>query len=518
MRETAAALLILLACTPGAASPPADAGGWGRDVNPGAGEAVLAEARPGLVEIVRASAADRPARIEAFAERARWSAEAWKRFRDPELKPLFLRLAQDADWRTAHRALLALESYGGDDVLVTAWGLLFHSEARLREKAAITCIRTWSANGARGCSQGDWKGALGSLIATEGDPHVRACLEALRRRAEGRLQPQQVHEEYTTRDGNGLLWTPFLSGMDGVKEAAPGWEPKGVSQAGGGGKLPPAGSWTTPLLGYGSEEVPGTSLQPFAHPRGNGVVHTGRDVGACLDGSGYYAVADGVVRFVHSGGDMGTLLVTEHRLDARRSVCAVTMHGGAAVFVKGGERVSAGQLIGTMGMGFSPENGGHFAHLHFGLYPGPFDAAHNHGYKQRADGLLDWLDPARWLPLLADLGGTPEGTDPGTAVAMVVQATRLRKAGYPGRAKEVAEEGMKRFKVSEGGKGFRDLLDGWNRDDAFTKGLRGERAVEAVEASFWAPRSSADLVAKREAGLAALRPEYGNTDLAPRLK
>jgi hypothetical protein len=50
-----------------------------------------------------------------------------------------------------------------------------------------------------------------------------------------------------------------------------------------------------------------------------------------------------------------------------------------------------------MGLGYSIENGGHFAHLHLGLYPGPFQVTHNYGYKPAKDGLADWIDPAKAL-------------------------------------------------------------------------------------------------------------------------
>jgi hypothetical protein len=47
-----------------------------------------------------------------------------------------------------------------------------------------------------------------------------------------------------------------------------------------------------------------------------------------------------------------------------------------------------------MGLGYSFENGGHFAHLHLGMYPGPFQPDHNYGYKHASEGLDDWLDPS----------------------------------------------------------------------------------------------------------------------------
>jgi len=330
-----------------------DAGGWGRDVNTGTAGPLLEAARPDLARIVKAKEADRAALVEEYAsQKANARCEAWKRVRNPELKPLLLRLLASPEWHTVHRALFALEYFEGADILPAAWNLLFHDERRVREKAAVTCIKTWTAEGAKRCSRGDWKGALESLLATEKDRHVRRCLEALQARAEGRLAPQRVYEEFTVKGADGLVATPVLEGMDRARAVAPGYAAKGVSQAGGGSalKLPVGDAWTTPLLGWGEEEVPGTSLQPFANPRENGMVHTGRDCGACMDGSGYYAIADGVVKLVHSGSDMGTLLVLEHHADAKRVACAVYMHGGDTVFVKGGDRVAAGQLLGSMGM------------------------------------------------------------------------------------------------------------------------------------------------------------------------
>jgi murein DD-endopeptidase MepM/ murein hydrolase activator NlpD len=154
------------------------------------------------------------------------------------------------------------------------------------------------------------------------------------------------------------------------------------------------------------EEVPGIHLQPFENPRKNAtLVHTGQDVGGCLDGAGLYAIGDGFVRFIATGSDCGTLIVVEHRFAAAAAakdapddrdahLTAVYMHAGGTVFVEAGESVSTGQLLGTVGLSFSIENGGQFAHLHFGLYRGPFRVGHNYGYQPAAQELGSWLGPA----------------------------------------------------------------------------------------------------------------------------
>ncbi|MGQ0614133.1 MAG: peptidoglycan DD-metalloendopeptidase family protein [Planctomycetaceae bacterium] len=386
-----APLLLLLCAAPAA-------GQWGRDINPGSGPALLQTVQQPLLAILSAEGEVRVQRVKEFvAKRGLDWIEGIKRFRNPELKDLWLALLGHPDWHVGHRALLCLEYLGDATVLDAVWPLLAHAHPRMRERAAIACLKLWEGGGA--------PAALGEALQREEDFHVRRCLEALQRRVAGRLKPLRVHEEHRVELESGLLMAPFLNGIDALERAAPGYRLKPETRPGAGGaaKMPQAPRWCWPILGWGQEEVAGVALQPFANPRQNGaVLHTGLDVGACLEGAGYYAAADGVVKLISSGSDMGTLVVLEHNLGGGELVCAVTMHGGDTVFVQPGETVSCGQLLGTMGLGFSIENGGHFAHLHYGLYPGPFDLAHNYGYKPANAGLADWLDPARALPRLVE--------------------------------------------------------------------------------------------------------------------
>jgi murein DD-endopeptidase MepM/ murein hydrolase activator NlpD len=514
MRSTA---LLAAALLPWAlpAGPARAEGGFGGDINAGRGPALVEEVRPGLLAIVKAGEAGRAAAIEAFLPKADGTCEGWKRFRNPELRPLFLKLTDAQDWHTAHRALLALEYYRNPADLPAAWKLLFHSERRLREKAAIACIKLWSPAGAKLLSKGDARNALLAAVDVEKDPHVRKCFEALLRRMDGKLPEERTYAEFTVKGADGLLVSPFLEGMDKAARVAPGYAAKGVSQGGGSSamKLPVAAEWTTPVLGYGQEEVPGAGLQPFANPREGGRVHTGQDCAASLDGSGFYAAAEGVVKLVHSGSDMGTMLVLEHHLDEKQVVCAVYMHGGDTVFVKGGDRVEAGRLLGTMGLSFSLENGGHFAHLHYGLYPGPFQSNHNYGYKLAKDGLSDWLDPAKCLPRWRD--GSRPGPDE-TAEQIVERATRLRKAGWPGRALEVLTEGQKGLQNALGGGKLAATIKEWKEDKGFTRALAGEKKVEAAAEA--AAKAGKDDAPKVKAAWEALLGEYGDTDLAERIR
>ena len=115
------------------------AGGFGGDINPGAGPRLVEEARPALARMVKGE----PGALEAFLPKADGTCEAWKRFRNPELKPLLLKLADASDWHTAHRTLLGLEYQRDPAGLPAAWKYLFHSVRRLREKGAIACITVW---------------------------------------------------------------------------------------------------------------------------------------------------------------------------------------------------------------------------------------------------------------------------------------------------------------------------------------------------------------------------------------
>ena len=76
--------------------------------------------------------------------------------------------------------------------------------------------------------------------------------------------------------------------------------------------------------------------------------------------------------------NLGNVIVIEHELgEARKAtepeqLCSVYVHLGADRRVKTGERVTRGQVIGTIGADRSEENGRYPAHLHFGLHRGPY--------------------------------------------------------------------------------------------------------------------------------------------------
>ncbi|MHC5044773.1 MAG: peptidoglycan DD-metalloendopeptidase family protein [Planctomycetota bacterium] len=522
---------------------------WGRDINAGMGPQLLRSVEPDLVAIVKAKPADRAGPIEAcIAAHGFERIEALKRYRNPELKELFFALLDHPEWQVKHRALFALEYYGDTAVIEKAWPFLAHPQRRLREKAAITLIKLWDGRPALDDLEG--------LKKREQDLHVRRCLEALQLRVEGKLKPKKVYDEVVRKRKNGLLLTPFVSGL---KEKQ---TPRARS---GGGRPQKAERWTTPVLGdIGDEEVSGVSLQPFANLRQNGTVHhTGLDLGACLDGGGFYSAAAGVVRLIHTGSDMGTMIVVQHQLPGGEKVNAVYMHGGDTVFVKAGDEVEAGQLLTTMGMSFSIENGGHFAHLHYGMYPGPFDLKHNYGYKPVKAGLNDWYDPKlflkRWIertqpligtvrPLDRELKGASHHLKRGDYSRARADALRVRNAAEPGSERhvdavyllglieQVPENAVDRArKIKDGGypraaikelkaitpkcKGLRDAdmlkktLAEWEADPLLKKAMKGEGRIEAT-----IKRAEKLDQAKARALWRKLLDQYGDTCLKPRIE
>jgi murein DD-endopeptidase MepM/ murein hydrolase activator NlpD len=488
--------------------------GFGKDLDPDRARAMLKDVRPGLLAVVRASSADRDAAVQAFLPGADAACEAWKRFRNPELKPLFVRLTESADWHTRHRALLALEYFRDPATLPAAWKQILHADRRVREKAAIACVKLWDP-GAAGLLKASHRADIEEMARTETDPHARACFEALLRRMDGTLPVVRMTEEFTVRGEDGLVAAPYLDDWENRKTLAPGFVERINNRAGGpsAGKGPVAPAWTEPVAVSGKDEAPGVGVLAFGVTVDGGRFHVGQDYAACMDGAGLYAVADGVVKILWAGWDLGTLIVVEHRVGETGMGCSVYMHGGDTAFVNPGERVKSGQLLGTVGMGFSTENGGHSSQLHFALYGGPYQADHGIPLEPAKEGVKDWLDPKAWLPRWRD--GRPPGADE-TAASLMERAGRLRRSGYPARALGVLASAEKARRGTAVGEEAAAAAKAWREDAAFRKAMAGEPAVEKAEEAAAKPGKFADPKVKK--AFEALLAAYGTTDLGPRIR
>ncbi len=480
---------------------------WGKDLDPGLARQMLDAVEEDLARILAAAPDDRPRLVEAFVERhGSERIEAIKRFRGPDLNDVFVALLEHPDWHVRHRALLALESCPPE--IDAIWPLLTHPHRRLRERAAITLIRVWDGRK----SSADFEG----IVANEEDFHVRQCFSALARRMEGTLPLVVLHQEEALGGRGGLSIVPYKNIVD--RWAA---EPRV-----GKGPPPFATQWTWPLLGWGEEEIPDAPLAAF------GEGHPGVDKGACLDGAGIYAAAAGVVRSLSSDA-----IVLEHQVARKDPILATYLHASATVLVEPGERVACGQLLGTLGLGFSVENGGVFAHLEYRIGPpGPPPSFRDAErflalLVDRTAPLVPPLRPlhaslrsatreiereeygkAEALATRARDAAEPGGEAHADAVFLlgllagvpakgIARARRLRDAGYPGDALRDLEALAARCDGA-----VEAEIDAWRKDPLFAKALKGEPRVEALER-----RPEADLSRR-------LLAEYGDTCLRPRIE
>ncbi len=475
---------------------------WGRDLDPGMARQMLEAVEADLARILAAAPADRPGLIGTFVEaHGAERIEAIKRFRNPELKDLFVALLRHDDWHVRHRALLVLEAVGDAAAIEEILPLLSHPHRRLRERAAITLLRLWD---------GRKPSDLEKLVANEEDFHVRQCLAALARRMEGTLPVLVLEPEQVLGGRGGLSVVPY------VETAAPSTAEPRV----GKGPPPFTKRWTMPLLGWGEEEVLDAPLEPF------GEGHPGVDKGACLDGSGIYAAADGIVRSLSADE-----IVLEHQIARKGPLLATYLHAGGVVFVEPGERVLGGQLLGTIGMGHSAGNGGCFAHLEYRIGPpGPPSSSYEPErflalWVGRTAPLLPALHPLHLSLRSAAREAEREEYGKATALATrarddaepgseahadavyllgllasvpakgIARARRLRDAGYPADALRDLEELHADKEIAA-----------WHEDPLFERALKGEPRVEALER-----RPDADLSRR-------LLAEYGDTCLGPRIE
>lgn len=165
--------------------------------------------------------------------------------------------------------------------------------------------------------------------------------------------------------------------------AIPAWLPERNSGKEQEGKADDVYSFFPPIRdyfhparhSYGHRED--ASVPGFAHR-----VHVGDDVGWHRVQQGVFSIAAGVVRLIASLPSWGVLIVIEHPGEGEKGsecFCSLYAHLHPFVHVEVGEKVKAGQKIGSIGRAFTWENGGYPSHLHFAIHRGPFDACYRVG-------------------------------------------------------------------------------------------------------------------------------------------
>ncbi|MHC4340695.1 MAG: peptidoglycan DD-metalloendopeptidase family protein [Planctomycetota bacterium] len=280
------------------------------------------------------------------------------RYREPCLVPVFAEIAKSSKrWFTRTRALYALKMLGDRAAVPAAAKALADKDAMVREAAA-------SALGHLGGPEA--REALENRKGEEKDAYVAATIESALALAGTEERP------YDDLPG-GEAWKEELTGPEGARRVSWAWTVKGKklfnSYDAKTLDYPEATKFVYPVNRYKEDLFAGYPRKSF----GGGGTHAGEDCAWFREGSSMYSIADGLVRMVQgAGGDWGFLVAIEHRLPGGRYVVSVYGHMAFDVLVRSGDKVKAGQRIGTQALSTSVENGGYGAHLHFGLGDGPF--------------------------------------------------------------------------------------------------------------------------------------------------
>lgn len=206
---------------------------------------------------------------------------------------------------------------------------------------------------------------------------------------EGRALADDVAKRHAAREA-------LLRALLGVRAEPRGTTPNDAMDM---GELPVADKWVTPVRNYDNpkrESFGRRGRGPF-----DGLVHAGDDVAWHDPHETVVAVAAGQVRRVFVGNPWGGLIVIEHQRDGGGTLCSVYGQLSPLLFVEQGQRVEAGQKIGSTARAFTRESGGRAAHLHLAIHQGEYgDGTWVTGYispEQFADGAAGWVDPQPFL-------------------------------------------------------------------------------------------------------------------------
>lgn len=333
------------------------------------------------------------------------------RYREPRLIPVFSRLLEHEQWYIRRLAIYGLERNAAVSELEKICARLEDDCFLVREIAAISICtlhvraekyekeipqtpeNTKALKGLQ-ASKKKHLAALNARLAKESHPYVKAAIEGAISGLTNK-PPVRIHTEILTGtapirrvpNGGAGEFSKYLTG-------------KHTTYAGGGGgKLAITKGWGYPVAVYPREIIAGLSsdvpLQPLPN-RGNSL-HFGHDCGWHLDGTGIYAIADGAVKLVRQqDDDWGGLIVVEHQYEEKSFLCAIYGHSGIWVFAPDGA-VKKGQLLGVLGLSFSPENGGHGSHCHFGMFAGRYQMTMCYGRGAAGMSTKGWLVPADFL-------------------------------------------------------------------------------------------------------------------------
>ena len=272
------------------------------------------------------------------------------RYREPDLRHVFLPLLADSKWPVRARALYGLKMVGDATIAPGVTAALRDKSARVRELAA-NCLGRLAV---------DVPEQLAKALSKERDRFAKASMEAAVRLIEAAEKPYDD-------------WEESIVGPAGARRVEWVWTDKGKSSFNRYDartmKYPEADSFDWPISWYEGSLFTSVPRESF----GAGGNHAGEDMAWFREGASMFAIANGIVRIVQgAGGDWGFLIGIEHRLPNGEYLMSVYGHAGWDIRVKPGEIVRKGQMIATVGLSCAVENGGYGAHLHFGISQGPF--------------------------------------------------------------------------------------------------------------------------------------------------
>ncbi|MHC4514534.1 MAG: peptidoglycan DD-metalloendopeptidase family protein [Planctomycetota bacterium] len=307
---------------------------------------------PLIQELVQAADEDKAELGRAIAKKygLGQQIECLIRYREPDMRHVFVPLLEAKHWPTRARALYGLKMVGGKDDAPAVLKCMQDSDARVREMVA-NCL----------CHIGEGSApVLKAALAEEKDPRVCASLSAAIKVLESGEQPYRPWKEELTGPASArrVAWAWTVKGKRAFNE----YDAKAL-------EYPRAGSLSWPISWYEGSLFGSFPRKSFGGAKG----HTGEDMAWFREGCSVFAIADGIVRMVQgAGGNWGFVLLVEHQREDGQYFCSLYGHLGWDVLVKPGDVVKKGQKIATVGLSCSVENGGYGAHLHFGVADGPF--------------------------------------------------------------------------------------------------------------------------------------------------
>jgi len=298
------------------------------------------------------------------------------RYESSRLGAATLKLAASPE-KTVRRAALAALTYQGagtEDSREEIRGFLAHKDPVVRELAAefftwhgdrrdLAALEDSAGKEKDGITRASMRAALAAIDRRKGArPGVNPAPESFEPvwKYDGRSVPEGFEAARTSRlkELAKRLSIPLGPGIA---------EFEGESKAGVARELvPPVRDYFDGARTSFGKYV-GKNVKAFSDSH-----HVGDDVSWFRDGTAVVAIGNGVVRRAGCTQSWGYIVILEHKAPDGAKFCSLYAHLGPFVHFKPGDVVRKGQKIGVVGRSHTWENGGYWAHLHFGIHQGAY--------------------------------------------------------------------------------------------------------------------------------------------------